>query len=108
VSDLVIAINVEHGGVTAMLAEPDQWDWKAIDTCVLPTMRRISNELDKILSAISTRPGHGGTNKGHAKKGKGIDLAHDAINVLRRIPQNDPFRERGFQIVEDWIEFNNQ
>lgn len=34
---------------------------------------------------------------------KGLELAHEAIGVLRRIPRDDQFRARGFQIVEDWI-----
>lgn len=36
-------------------------------------------------------------------RGKGIDLANDAINCLRRIPKNDALRKRGFQLVADWL-----
>ena len=36
-------------------------------------------------------------------KGKGVFLANEAINCLMRIPRNDPLRERGYQIVMDWI-----
>jgi ParB/RepB/Spo0J family partition protein len=36
-------------------------------------------------------------------RGKGVDLAHEAINVLSRIPKNDGLRERGFRIVLDWL-----
>jgi hypothetical protein len=36
-------------------------------------------------------------------RGKGITLAHEAINHLTRIPRNDALRKRGFQIVLDWI-----
>jgi ParB family chromosome partitioning protein len=39
----------------------------------------------------------------HKPRGKGVDLAHEAINCLRRIPKNDRLRDRGFQIVTDWI-----
>jgi hypothetical protein len=39
-------------------------------------------------------------------KGKGIILAHEAINCLQRIPKNDALRSRGFQLVEDWIKRN--
>jgi hypothetical protein len=35
--------------------------------------------------------------------GKGVYLANEAINSLSRIPRDDALRERGFQIVEDWI-----
>ncbi len=41
-----------------------------------------------------------------SKKGVGIRLAHEAINSLTRIPKNDHFRKRGFQIVTDWIRRN--
>jgi hypothetical protein len=39
-------------------------------------------------------------------RGKGVALAHDAINSLSRIPKNDRLRKRGFQIVKDWIRHN--
>jgi len=39
----------------------------------------------------------------NGKPGKGVILANEAINCLIRIPKNDPLRERGFQIVMDWI-----
>lgn len=38
--------------------------------------------------------------------GKGITLAHEAINCLKRIPKNDALRKRGFQLVTDWIRHN--
>jgi len=36
----------------------------------------------------------------------GVIRAHEAINCLSRIPKNDPQRERGFQIVKDWLRHN--
>ena len=33
----------------------------------------------------------------------GVILANEALNVLMRIPKDDPLRKRGFQIVTDWI-----
>ncbi len=39
-------------------------------------------------------------------QGKGIFLAHEAINCLQRIPKNDPFRKRAAEIVRDWIARN--
>jgi ParB-like chromosome segregation protein Spo0J len=39
-------------------------------------------------------------------KGKGVYLAYEAINCLKRIPKNDALRKRGFQIVTDWIRHN--
>lgn len=38
--------------------------------------------------------------------GKGVILAHEAINCLIRIPKTDPLRKRGFQMVSDWIRAN--
>lgn len=37
---------------------------------------------------------------------QGVILANEALNVLMRIPRNDPLRARGFEIVMDWIESN--
>lgn len=39
-------------------------------------------------------------------RGVGINRGNDAINALSRIPRNDRLRERGFQIVVDWIKHN--
>ena len=39
-------------------------------------------------------------------RGKGIELAHEAIACLKQIPKNDALRKRGFQVVTDWIEHN--
>jgi len=40
------------------------------------------------------------------KTGKGIEIAMEAINVLRRIPSKDPLRDAGFNEVVKWIRFN--
>lgn len=37
------------------------------------------------------------------RRGKGVILANEAINCLMRIPKNDALRNRGFQLVTDWI-----
>lgn len=42
----------------------------------------------------------------HKVKGVGIFRANEAINCLTRIPKNDALRERGFQLVTDWIRRN--
>jgi DNA-directed RNA polymerase specialized sigma24 family protein len=41
-----------------------------------------------------------------AKQGVGIRRAHDAIACLKRIPKNDAFRKRAFEIVSDYIKQN--
>ena len=38
--------------------------------------------------------------------GVGIIRANEAINSLTRIPKNDALRQRGFQLVTDWIRHN--
>lgn len=35
-----------------------------------------------------------------------VRLANEAINCLIRIPKNNPYRSRGFQIVVDWVKHN--
>ena len=40
------------------------------------------------------------------KAGKGIEIACQAIEVLRRITQNDPLRDAGFKMVVKWIRDN--
>ena len=40
--------------------------------------------------------------------GKGVFLAHEAINHLTRIPKNDALRERGLEIVMDWCRRSRQ
>ncbi len=35
-----------------------------------------------------------------------IARGYEAVDCLKRIPKNDRFRERGFQIVTDWIRRN--
>lgn len=39
-------------------------------------------------------------------KGVGIVHANEAINSLTRIPKNDALRQRGLQLVMDWIRHN--
>ena len=43
---------------------------------------------------------------GHGKMPVGVIRANEAIDCLLRIPQSDPHRKRGFQIVADWIKTN--
>jgi len=44
--------------------------------------------------------------KRNGKPPIGVTLANEALNVLMRIPKDDPLRRRGFQIVTDWIRTN--
>ncbi len=39
-------------------------------------------------------------------RGVGTDLAHEAVNCLKRIPRNDALRKSGFQIVLDFVRCN--
>jgi len=38
--------------------------------------------------------------------GKGVFLAHEAINCLKKIPKNDALRKQGFQMVKEFIKHN--
>src|SRR5262245_52912883 len=42
------------------------------------------------------------------RKRDGVTHANYAINALIRIPKDDALRERGFQIVADWIKSNSE
>jgi ParB family chromosome partitioning protein len=41
-------------------------------------------------------------------QGVGVIRAHEAINILSRIPKNDRLLDSGFRIVEDWIKHARQ
>ena len=56
-------------------------------------------------TAQNTRPAPSVNGKIKAD-GVGITYANEAIDRLSRIPRDDPHRERGFQIVRDWMKFN--
>jgi hypothetical protein len=58
-------------------------------------------------------PNEAGSEEGEAgdsskvkRQGVGVMLAHEAINCLKRIPPNDAFLVRAFQIVMDWLRHN--
>ncbi len=58
-------------------------------------------------------PGMGGKSlspeelsKTERKRGKGVELANDAIAILQRIPIDDPLREIGLDTVTGWIKAN--
>lgn len=62
-------------------------------------------------SKENSKPKETKSDKGKPKKegelqGVGVYRANEAINCLIRIPENDALRERGFQIVTDWIRRN--
>ena len=40
------------------------------------------------------------------KRGVGVQLSNDAINILQRIPRGDPLRELGLNSVIGWIKAN--
>ena len=41
---------------------------------------------------------------GHKSRGKGVALAHQAINLLDQIPKNDGLRKEGLHIVLRWVQ----
>jgi ParB-like chromosome segregation protein Spo0J len=86
---------------------------KAAPIAKLPTSEQKA-VLEKALQPRSRSPSNRkrqpATTKAPVEKGKkngvGVRRANEAINALSRIPKNDPLRERGFQIVMDWIKSN--
>lgn len=48
------------------------------------------------------------TNPKKEKIGKGIEIACEAIKVLRQITNDDPLRVAGFQMVSKWIQDNGK
>lgn len=61
-------------------------------------------EQKEIVARGFTKPEE---NNGKIKSlGVGMDRAHEAVNCLRRIPQNDGLRKRAFEFVTDWIRRN--
>jgi hypothetical protein len=41
-------------------------------------------------------------------KSNALEYAHEAINALKKIPRNDPRRDRGYQMVLDFIHANSK
>jgi hypothetical protein len=65
-------------------------------------LARVAEEEEELIDETGPEPESGA----RKVRGKGIFLAHEAINSLIRIPKNDTLRRRGFQLVTDWIERN--
>jgi hypothetical protein len=42
----------------------------------------------------------------HGLHGVGMDRAKEAVECLKRIPEDDPLRKRGLQLVMDWVRHN--
>jgi hypothetical protein len=66
---------------------------------LLDKERREAKEKPK--AAVHPQP-----ETGHESRGKGIALAHQAINLLQSIPKNDALRKRGFEVVLEWVQRN--
>lgn len=64
--------------------------------------------LSKAAAAVTEprKPAEPQPEEERKERGKGIILAHEAINCLTRIPKDDALRKRGFQVVTDWIRHN--
>jgi transcriptional regulator with XRE-family HTH domain len=58
-------------------------------------------------TATPTKPKPAKDDYGTGIIGKGVFIAHEAINRLKDIRRDDPLRERGFQIVTDWCKANS-
>jgi hypothetical protein len=78
----------------------------------LPGQMDAAGKVDGAYQEMKKRAGQeGGREKaqeagGTKLLGVGVFRANEAIDCLSRIPKNDRLRERGFQIVTDWIKRN--
>jgi pyruvate/2-oxoglutarate dehydrogenase complex dihydrolipoamide acyltransferase (E2) component len=45
-------LNVDYGGIGAMLAEPDKWDWREVREFLLPIMRELEREIRLLTEEI--------------------------------------------------------
>ena len=46
-------IKIERGGIEAMLAERDKWDWRDVKTYTLPMLEALSKTLTEYAEAIT-------------------------------------------------------
>ena len=75
-----------------------------------PVNPRIAAEIDRIEAAAGKRimskaeyEAEAGTAKPHSR---GVHLANEAINILMRIPPDDPDRANGLAMVVAWVKAN--
>lgn len=71
---------------------------------VMPAFQEATRRAQAVVTednANSLRPV-----KQRIKIGKGIELAQQAIGILRRIPDDDPLRSEGLNAVSSWINEN--
>jgi hypothetical protein len=69
-----------------------------------PTARHVTAAVRQIIGTAEPEDEKPDTAK--PVKGVGLLRANEAINALSGIPKDDPFRQRGFQMVSDWIKHN--
>lgn len=101
-------LTVNRADKLVRLPEKEQSKELEKATAKKPTRKKVSNAQSiKDRGVSKGQPVKGEEEEFDGKlRGKGIVQANEAINCLMRIPKNDPFRERGFQIVMDWIRHN--
>lgn len=99
--ELIKAVDESRMSVTtaAILASEPEEVQRA--ECEKPRRNRTYEPLSKPSASRGGEP-----ERAAGKTEVGIDRAHEAIGCLIRIPKNDRFRKRGFQIVTDWIKQN--
>jgi hypothetical protein len=98
-----VTIAVEKGEVNLVAAEriaakPKPEQPKLLEAAKQPPKPRPKNE------PIPSARADGGGNP--QVKGKGIQFAHEAIAVLKKIPIKDALRDEGLSIVARWIKDN--
>lgn len=111
VPELVEAVDANKIGVVAgskiATLEPEEQREKVAEMTApggKPRRKRKAESNDETPPDESGEPT---TDKPARKPGKllgvGVVRAHEAVAILRRIPQNDPLRKDGFKIVKDWL-----
>lgn len=89
---------------TILSAEPDEVQ---NEEATKPKRNRNYKSISGPVKTEEEEPDEPEEEKPNGKlKGKGVYLANEAINCLKRIPKNDALRKRGFQIVTDFIKAN--
>ena len=107
IPSLIAAVDDRRIGITIageIALQPADVQQQRVDNPA-PARRfvRKNNKDDKDLSQKTENKEDG---KGIRIQGVGVMHAHEAINCLRRIPKNDALRKRAFQLVTDWIKYN--
>ena len=100
VPEVIKAVEQGHMSVNAAARLADKPEDEQREAAAKPKAKATSPKQEE-----EPEPEYG-TETGRKTLGKGLHLAHEAINSLIRIPKNDALRSQGFKLVTDWIKRN--